>query len=58
MLRLALFAATAWVALRVVQENLPRIPRGFDLPGGDPSPADKAAGGGRPGGAVGPGAPE
>jgi hypothetical protein len=36
MLRLTLLAAIAFVAYRTLQENLPRIPRDFDLPGGAP----------------------
>jgi len=34
MLRLVLFATTAWAAYRIFQENVPPVPRGFDLPRG------------------------
>ncbi len=40
MLRLNLLAAAAFFAYRALLENLPRIPRGFDLPGGAPPAGD------------------
>jgi hypothetical protein len=43
MLRFALLAAAAFVAYRAVQENLPRVPLGFDLPGGAPPEGEKPA---------------
>lgn len=48
MLRLTLLAAVAFVAYRTLQENLPRIPRGFDLPGSaPPEGSGKGRGSGR-----------
>jgi hypothetical protein len=58
MLRLAFLAAVAYVAYRAVQENLPRIPRGFDLPGGAPPVGRGAAKGNPAGGEGSPAAPQ
>jgi hypothetical protein len=58
MLRLALLATVAYVAYRAVQENLPRIPRGFDLPGGAPPAGRGAAKGDPAAGKESPAAPE
>ena len=44
MLRLVLLAATACVAYRIVRENIPVIPRDFDLPGGSPPAPARATG--------------